>query len=163
MIRGRDCLLGELEALYVESFESYVRVARAITGDRERAFEVVQEGFARAMAARETFRHESPLSAWVWRIVVNEARSQSRRPLIDAAYERAEVEPPARSAELAPLISALPERQRHAVFLRYYADLDYRTIAAVLDIKVGTVGATLAAAHQRLRTALREQEVIAGD
>ena len=163
MIRGRDRLLGELEALYVESFESYARVARAIIGDRERAFEVVQEGFVRAMAARARFRGKSPLSAWVWRIIVNEARTQSRRPLTDAAYERGEVEPPARPAELAPLISALPERQRHAIFLRYYADLDYRTIAAVLDIEVGTVTATLAAAHRRLRTALREQEVTAGD
>ncbi|MEJ7568451.1 MAG: sigma-70 family RNA polymerase sigma factor [Gaiellaceae bacterium] len=163
MIRGRDRLLGEFEALYVESFASYVRVARAITGDREQAVEAVQEGFARAMAARASFRGASPLGAWVWRIILNEARNQSRRPLSDAAYERGEAELPARAAELAPLISALPERQRHAIFLRYYADLDYRTIAAVLDIEVGTVSATLAAAHQRLRTALREQEVTAND
>ncbi|MEJ7569376.1 MAG: sigma-70 family RNA polymerase sigma factor [Gaiellaceae bacterium] len=163
MARGRDRLVGELEALYIESFHSYVRVARAITGDRERALEVVQEGFARAMAAGASFRGESPLGAWVWRIIVNEARSQSRRPLSEAAYERVEVAVPPRTAELAPLISALPERQRHAIFLRYYADLDYRTIAAVLEIEVGTVSATLAAAHERLRIALREQEVTARD
>jgi RNA polymerase sigma factor (sigma-70 family) len=50
----------------------------------------------------------------------------------------------------------LPERQRVAVFLRYWADLDYRAIAEVLEVEVGTVSATLSAAHQSLR---RSQEV----
>ena len=53
-------------------------------------------------------------------------------------------------------IAALPERQRLIVYLRYYADLDYRQIATVLDIAVGTVSATLSAAHQTLRTTIEE-------
>ena len=48
-------------------------------------------------------------------------------------------------------IAALPVRQREAVFLRYFADLDYKTIARVLDLEPGTVSATLSAAHQTLR------------
>jgi sugar phosphate isomerase/epimerase len=39
-------------------------------------------------------------------------------------------------------------------FLRYYADLDYRTIGEVLEIETGTVSATLAAAHNSLRDAI---------
>jgi RNA polymerase sigma factor (sigma-70 family) len=50
----------------------------------------------------------------------------------------------------------LPERQRLALFLRYYADLDYRSIADVLGVEVGTVSATLSAAHSSLRRALSE-------
>jgi RNA polymerase sigma factor (sigma-70 family) len=50
----------------------------------------------------------------------------------------------------------LPSRQREALFLRYYADLDYRTVAEVLGIEVGTVSATLNAAHQALRRRLEE-------
>jgi DNA-directed RNA polymerase specialized sigma24 family protein len=38
--------------------------------------------------------------------------------------------------------------------LRYYADLDYRAIAAALDIEVGTVSATLSSAHRALRQRL---------
>ena len=53
-------------------------------------------------------------------------------------------------------VAALPERQRLAVFLRYFADLDYRSIATALDIEVGTVSATLAAAHAALRRAYTE-------
>ena len=45
-------------------------------------------------------------------------------------------------------IAALPERQRLAIFLRYFADLDYAAIAAALEIEVGTVSATLNSAHR---------------
>ena len=53
-------------------------------------------------------------------------------------------------------IAGLPERQRLAVYLRYYADLDYRAIAAVLEVELGTVSATLSAAHRSLRKNLEE-------
>ena len=42
------------------------------------------------------------------------------------------------------------------LFLRYYADLDYATIADTLGIAAGTVAATLNAAHQALRRQLEE-------
>jgi RNA polymerase sigma factor (sigma-70 family) len=51
-------------------------------------------------------------------------------------------------------VAALPERQRIAVFLRYYADLDYSAIAEALEVEVGTVSATLSQAHRSLRADL---------
>ena len=51
-------------------------------------------------------------------------------------------------------VTELPERQRLVLFLRYYADLDYRATASVVGISVGTVGSTLNAAHAALRLAL---------
>lgn len=57
---------------------------------------------------------------------------------------------------VAAAIAALPERQRLAIFLRYYADLDYAAIAASLGIKAGTVAAALHAAHNTLRKTLQE-------
>jgi len=59
-------------------------------------------------------------------------------------------------ARLAAAIAALPERQRLAVFLRYYADLDYASIAEALGVKGGTVAAALNAAHENLRKTLAE-------
>ena len=52
----------------------------------------------------------------------------------------------------APGSRGFPERQRLTVFLRYYADLDYRSIAHVLDVEVGTVSATLSSAHSASRS-----------
>ena len=53
-------------------------------------------------------------------------------------------------------VASLPERQRLTVYLRYYADLDYEQIATVVDVAVGTVFATLGAAHRSLRKTIEE-------
>ena len=152
-----DPLLAELELLYTERFREFVRVAQAILGDRERALEAVQDAFAGAIRGRGAFRGEAPLDAWVWRAVVNAARKAARRPLVEVRPARPEpLELPPALPELAPLVAALPERQRLAVFLRYYGDCDYRTIAQALDVEVGTVSATLSAAHTALRRMLKE-------
>jgi len=153
----RDRLVKELEVIYERDYGGCVRVATAITGDYERGVEAVQEGFANAIQGRHMFRGDGPLEGWVWRIVVNAARASVRRPGDPTALElEAADEPAVDIAEVSPLVAALPERQRHAIFLRYYVDLDYRTIAAVLGIEVGTVSATLAAAHRSIRSALKE-------
>jgi RNA polymerase sigma factor (sigma-70 family) len=149
-----------LEALYRERFPAFARVAISITGSVELGRESVQEAFARALEQSDHFREECPLEAWVWRIVVNTARTTGGR----ARYENRE---PAVAAEaetngdpeVSPVqlwVRTLPERQRLIVFLRYWADLDYRSIAAALEIEVGTVSATLSAAHQTLRRSLQE-------
>ena len=152
-----DPVLREIEELYAERFGAFVRVARAILGDRERALEAVQDGFADAIRSRATFRGDGPLEAWVWRAVVNAARKSARRPLVEAGVpvDASEELPPA-APDVAPLVAALPERQRLAIFLRYYADLDYRAIAEILDVEVGTVSATLAKAHAAVRRSLEE-------
>jgi DNA-directed RNA polymerase specialized sigma24 family protein len=156
----RDCRLVEIEALYRREFSAFVRVARGIVGDRERALEAVHDGFADAIRARDSLREETALEAWVWRSVVNAARKATRRPLVEVAVfdDVSLVEPPG-LVELAPSLARLPERQRLIVFLRYYADLDYRRIAKVVGVEVGTVSASLAAAHRSVRLALEEVEV----
>ena len=89
--------------------------------------------------------------------MVNEARRLAREPRADALDPS--VEPTGNGHSDDPFdlriwVAALPERQREALFLRYYADLEYRVIADLLGIEVGTVSATLSAAHQTLRKRL---------
>ena len=158
MIRRGGAGLDELEALYRSRFDVFVRVAASVTGDGERARDVVQDAFATAVRKRDAFRADGPLDAWVWRIVLNAARSDVRRST--PAFEREERVVtnghPERDAELRAALARLPERQRTAVFLRYYADLDYAAIGAALGVADGTVAATLNAAHAALRTRLEE-------
>ena len=59
--------------------------------------------------------------------------------------------------ELRSLVAGLPERQRTALFLRCYADLDYDAIAGVLGVRRGTVSALLQA-HRSVRRALALEE-----
>jgi RNA polymerase sigma-70 factor (ECF subfamily) len=144
----------ELEALYVERYSHFVRVATGILRDEDRGADAVQEAFAAALRQRRSFRGEGPLEAWVWRIVVNAAtrvRPDARPAPIDAHVGPVDEERPVRDA-----ITQLPERQRLVLFLRYYADLDYASIATALEIAPGTVAASLHAAHQSLRRQLEE-------
>jgi RNA polymerase sigma factor (sigma-70 family) len=154
--------LQQLESLYRERFDHFARVAAAVAGDGETGRDAVQLAFATAVRKRRSFKGTGPLEAWLWRIVVNEARrlARGRGPdPIEPAHE-----PAAANGHvpdelgLRAWVATLPPRQRAALFLRYYADLDYRSIADVLGIEVGTVSATLSAAHTTLRKALREVE-----
>jgi len=66
---------------------------------------------------------------------------------------------PERDAELAAAIKSLPPRRRLIVFLRYFADFSYAEIAEACKVSEGTVAATLAQAHEALRTALTAEPV----
>lgn len=149
--------MDELEGLYRSRFDIFTRVAATVTGDSERARDAVQEAFATALRKRRSFRGEGPLEAWVWRIVLNAARMDVRRSISAIGEdEPAANGHPERDAELRMALARLPERQRTAVFLRYYADLDYAAIGEALGIRTGTVAATLNAAHTALRSRLEE-------
>lgn len=154
--------IAALGRLYEQRYHRLLRVAEAIVGDADLAHDAVQEAFARAIRSRRTFRGQGTLEGWVWRTVINTARN-ARRDMPPPASELSELlaDPPAngRGAHdefVRALIAALPERQRLVLFLRYYADLDYDRIAATLEVKPGTVGATLSQAHAALRRHLQE-------
>jgi RNA polymerase sigma-70 factor (ECF subfamily) len=155
-----EARIRDLEEVYRLRYHYFLRVATAIVDDEDAGHDAVQDGFASALRHRRDFRGEGPLEAWVWRAVVNAAKkAHSRRAPTptDVEVERAASNGAhAEEASVRAWIASLPERQRLAVFLRYYADLDYRSIAAALEIEVGTVSATLASAHSTLRKQLGE-------
>src|SRR5699024_1558410 len=137
-----------LAELYEAAYPRFLRVAEAVVRDEQLAKDVVQEGFARAIQFRLGFSGTASLEAWVWRIVLNVARGAASERVRSAVSmdEPPEQIAPERGSDdggLRAAIAGLSERQRLVLFLRYYADLDYRAIAEVLQIESGTVGATL--------------------
>lgn len=153
--------LAQLESLYRDRYDHFARVAAAVTGDGESGRDAVQHAFATAVRKRRSFRGAGPLEAWLWRIVVNEARrlARERRPTpVEPAPEPTTNGRVPDELGIRAWVGSLPPRQRAVLFLRYYADLDYRSIADALGVEVGTVSATLSAAHATLRKALEEVE-----
>jgi RNA polymerase sigma-70 factor (ECF subfamily) len=145
-----------LEELYRAQFPRFARLAHALLGDRDLARDAVQEAFVRALRHSRKLRKVDSLEAWMWRTVTNVCLDERRRrrpvPL--------ETLPETASADADPLrelrgaVARLPERQRLALFLRHYADLDYEGIAAVMQVDRGAVAASLHAAHATLRKRL---------
>jgi RNA polymerase sigma factor (sigma-70 family) len=146
--------LAEIEAVYRSRGADFLRLALARTGDPETAGDAVQDGFARAIRSRRTFRGTGPLDAWIARCVINAAHDAATRPAPSVPEVPADSFDAA--ADVRDAVRQLPPRQRDALFLRFYLDFDYAAIAEALDIEVGTVSATLHAARAALARSLQE-------
>lgn len=149
-----------IEDLYRERYTRFRNGVAPVAGSYEAARDAVQEGFARALRSRHQYSSCGSLEGWVWRIVLRTALEQ-RRPGEEVSLDA--IEPtflePEHDFALAAAVRALPPRRRLVVFLRYFADLPYETIAEVLGIEPGTVAATLAQARDELAETLNNEGV----
>ena len=151
-----------IEQLYRTRYVRFRNGVTPVAGDYEAARDAVQEGFARALRSNHQYSGRGSLEGWVWRIVLRTALEQ-RRPGELEELPLGEVDPalvePERDYTLTAAVRALPPRRRLIVFLRYFADLPYQTIADALEVDVGTVAATLARARQELAVILDNEGV----
>ncbi len=144
------------------------------------AEELAQEVFLRVYRARASYRAEAKFSTWVYRIAtnlgVNHARDTRHERSAHAVYldqpdpetgispDVADTTPTVeqdmlREARLAAIrkhVMALPERQRTAVLMHKYQDLDYKQIGAVLKLSESATKSLLFRAYQTLRERLKE-------
>ena len=159
---SRGATIEEIGQVYEQRFANFLRTATAIADSTEEGRDAVHDAFVSAVRSRKSYRGSGSVEAWLWRTVVTSAlkrrRSGRRTAATDSAPQDAiwTESPAGEYPEIRAAVAGLPERQRHVLFLRYYADLDYRSIAAALDIEVGTVSAALAAAHTTVRKAFEE-------
>jgi RNA polymerase sigma factor (sigma-70 family) len=159
-LRARRATAADLGRLYADRGVAFTGVAAAICGDA--AGDAVQDAFVRALARVGTLRSRGALEAWVWRIVLNEARRRAvaRPELSGALREAAETgDGDPRTAAVRAVLAGLPVRQREVAFLRYFADLDEAAIGSALGIRRGTVAATLHRVHGRVREAIDDEGI----
>jgi RNA polymerase sigma-70 factor, ECF subfamily len=140
------------------------RLALALTGDKARAEDLVQETYLRALKYFYSYRGED-FRAWMAAIMRNLHRNQISAAMAMDDDERLTAVPdPApdpeqallsldRSQNLRRLIAALPEGLRDVLVLREFGDLSYAQIATVLAVPAGTVMSRLARARESLRKA----------
>jgi RNA polymerase sigma-70 factor (ECF subfamily) len=143
-----------------------LRLAYNLCCDRELAEDVVSEAFLAAHRHIDTYDGSRPFRSWFYRIVVNGVRSAmarnrrlhkvpDARDLLQGQADPGpgpEADVLQRELETAVLqwIDQLPAKQREATVLRYYLDLDERTMASILKVPVGTVKWRLFQARKRL-------------
>lgn len=161
--------LPDIETVYRRRGGDLFRLALAWTGDVETARDAVQEGFAHAIRGRRSYRGVGSAEAWIARCVINAAKDVTHhsRSIADARTDtdlvsdggerNVAVSPTALDAAvIRAALGQLPQRQRDALYLRFYLDFDYAAIAETLGIAVGTVSATLHAARASLSRSLQE-------
>ncbi len=143
------------------------------------AEEMAQEVFLRVYRARESYRAEAKFSTWLYRIATNLAVNHARdtknermaaKVQLDAPDEESGTTPEV--ADTTPTVEAdllraermraikqhvleLPERQRMAVLMHKYQEMDYKQIGAVLKLSESATKSLLFRAYQTLREKLK--------
>lgn len=150
------------------------RYARVLTGDANRADDLVQDTLARAWEKRTLWQAGTDLRAWLFTIMhnlfVNQralARRDARTVSIDdegagdawqlpvqaTQFTRVEL------TEVMQSVATLPAEQREVLMLAAVEELRYEEIAAVMEIPIGTVMSRLSRAREKLRRMAGETPV----
>jgi RNA polymerase sigma-70 factor (sigma-E family) len=153
--------------IYHGHYHALVRLAVLLVHDVQTAEEVVQDAFEAMHLASRRLRDSERALQYLRQTVVNRSRSVLRhRKVVDLhAPKPAPDEPSAEHAALAILersavaaaLRALPERQREAIALRYYADFSEADIAKAMGISKGAVKSHTARAMASLKTKLTQE------
>jgi RNA polymerase sigma-70 factor (ECF subfamily) len=177
--------VGDLSAFdeLVRYFERPVYgVCLRLLGDAEDARDAAQETFLKIYRGLHSFRGDSGLKTWIYRIAINQAMNQQRwwkrrrrdetvslelnRKGSDLTLESslcdANASPETRAIEQErerKILRALSEVQkdyRAALILREIEELSYEEIAETLEISIGTVKSRIARGREELRRKLKE-------
>ncbi|HKS04296.1 MAG TPA: sigma-70 family RNA polymerase sigma factor [Chthoniobacterales bacterium] len=156
-----------------EAFEMIIRthsrplfaIAYGILQNREEAEDVVQDSLIKAWKMRWRVRDPEKFPAWLSMIARHRAHDVLRKrrslPLNDETIET--TEPPKADSmdldqQLDSALATLPELHRTALTLRYFEEMDYRTIENTLGLTNGALrgilGRALGALRKQLRPAL---------
>ena len=151
----------------------FVRMVR----DRALAEDLTQEVFLRVYQARERYQPDARFTTWLYRIATNLAlnalrdrknekltettdrqqgeeggildRTPDERPTVEQQMVESD-----RQRLIRDAIGDLPEKQRAAVILHKYQEVDYRQIASVLRVSESAVKSLLFRAYENLRVRL---------
>jgi RNA polymerase sigma-70 factor (sigma-E family) len=153
--------------IYHGEYKSLVRLAVLLVHDVPTAEEVVQDAFEAMHIAWRRLRDSEKALSYLRQSVVNKSRSVLRhRTVVDKnAPKPAPDEPSAEHAAMALIertavvaaLRALPDRQREAIVLRYYADFSEADIATTMGISRGAVKSHTARGMAALRSILEQE------
>ena len=179
MLRVRADEPGAFEELVARYQHRLVAVMHHVVGDATEAEDLAQEAFLRVYRARKKYRPRSKFSTWLFTIAnnlaLNSLRSRQRRPVVPWAAagsgplgqrpqeqlvrdHRSGPMQKVQRQELAGVIqealAGLNERQRAAVVLNKFEDMNYAEIAEVMGLTTKAVKSLLSRARMNLRAAL---------
>jgi RNA polymerase sigma-70 factor, ECF subfamily len=160
-----------------EAFEMTIRthsrtlfaIAYGILQNREEAEDVAQDSLVKAWKTRWRVRDPAKFPAWLATIARHRAHDVLRRrrtvPLSERTIETSDTEATDTTAidqRLHSALATLPELHRAALSLRYFEELDYRTIENTLGLTNGALrgilGRALASMRKQLRPALASMD-----
>lgn len=163
--RAQEGDVRAFEAVYRRTSDRVYAVCLRMSGDAERAGELVQDVFVRVWERLASFRGDSLFTTWLHRLTVNlvlqERRSRGRREAREIGsadlehYGRtARRAMPGTRVDLERAIAALPDKARRVLVLRDVEGYKYDEIARMTGVSLGTVKAQIHRARGLVKEAL---------
>jgi RNA polymerase sigma-70 factor (ECF subfamily) len=167
--RARRGDRGAFGSLVEAHQKAMFNVAYRMVGNYHDAQDLTQTAFLKAFESLPGFDRRCPFFGWIYRILINESISFSRRrkpvAVLDEQTASAAAGPEETfhdrelDAVLQSALLELSEEYRQVIILRHFLDLSYGVMGEVLSIPEKTVKSRLFTARQRLREALRRHGV----
>lgn len=171
-------LYSELILRYEKKLTNFILNMLKGTQISDYAEDICQESFYKAYRSLHTFRdEEATFSTWLYTIARNTALSELRRQqTVEVSLEETlpnlqvsnlllpeqELLRNERVNKVREAINTLPEKQRTALILREYEQMDYNEIAQVLNATVSSVKSLLFRARSGVKHQLEEYEGVQG-
>ena len=150
--------------------QGVMNVTYRMCGDVQTSEDAAQEAFIRAWQNLSSYRPQTSLRNWLYRIAVNAATDMLRKEkrimpddISDLHLADGRLGPESlasqkeRTALVQAAIQSLPDTSRAVLVLREYEGLSYQEISSTLDIPIGTVMSRLNYARKLLKTKLETQ------
>ncbi len=152
----------ETERMIAEQIPRLRRYARALMSDPVRADDLVQDTLVRALSRSHLWQPGTDIRAWMFTILHNIHVNHQRQRYVRAEHQelvddQPEMATPASQEhnlevrDLARALQQLPDPQRQVVLLVGLEGMNYKKVAAVLEIPVGTVMSRLHRGRETLR------------
>ncbi len=157
------------DELVKENRDKMFALVYRMTGNRESALDLLQDTFFTAFKKMDRFRGDAAFSSWLYRIASNLSINFLRRKKIVSFLpfsgvheetQKYEMTDLAESSELmeraARAVESLPPKQRLVFNLRFYEQMSFPEIAAILDRSESAVKTNYQKAVEKLRDRLKD-------
>jgi len=146
---------------------------RRLVIDHDDADDLVQEVFIKVWKSLAKFRNDSKLYTWIYRIATNESitflnkkKQRNQTPLDEVSEELSESLVASSyfngdkiQMKLQQALLSLPEKQRLIFNMKYYDDLKYDEISAILGTSVGALKASFHIAVKKIEVFMLNDEI----
>ncbi len=145
-----------------------IRFAVMLVGNIDTAQEIVQEAFMRCWASPKTPSSDADFRRWLYRIIVNLARDHHRQrarlsrvpiPPQPSPDPMEQVDRRSEDQEVLLALRTLSERERLAIYLRYFEDQSFAETARIMDSPQVTIRVLVHRALVKLRRTMKEVAV----
>ncbi len=144
---------------------------RELTGNHEDANDLLQNTLIKIWNNLPTFRGDSKLYTWLYRIATNEALTWLKKQRFESRFARLGFDKSLCNKlttddffngdqiqlVLQKEVMQLPDKQRAIFSMRYFQDMKYEEIAEVMESNVGAVKTSYSIAYNKITTGLKNK------